>query len=219
MKLDPRAKLCLYLTGIAAALVTNAPVSLLVFFVVALLVVGGVRGLRRWLAALRLLAPMLVLLGLFSAIGGSPTDAFAPVLKLLLLGTISSAFFAAVTVDELGDALTLMRVPPGVAFVLVGGLRYAPAMRESWAALGDARRARGAEPPRGIRALAEHARMLTPAVVRALRTADAMAEAMESRGFGTPGATFMETYRLRTLDWFVIVNSIVALVCYLDWIW
>lgn len=219
MKLDPRAKLCLYLTGIAAALVTNAPVSLLTFFVVALLVVGGVRGLRRWLAALRLLAPMLVLLGLFSAIGGSPTDAFAPVLKLLLLGTISSAFFAAVTVDELGDALTLMRVPPGVAFVLVGGLRYAPAMRESWAALGDARRARGAEPPRGIRALAEHARMLMPAVVRALRTADAMAEAMESRGFGTPGATFMETYRLRTLDWFVIVSSIVALVCYLDWIW
>ncbi len=219
MRLDPRAKLCLYLTGIAAALATNAPVFLLAFLVVALLVVTVVRGVRQWLTALRLLAPMLVLLGLFSAIGGSPTDAFAPVLKLLLLGTISSAFFSSITVDELGDALTLMRVPPGVAFVLVGGLRYAPAMRESWAALGDARRARGTELPRGLRALAEHARMLTPAVVRALRTADAMAEAMESRGFGTPGATFMEAYHLRALDWLIIVCSVAALACYGVWKW
>lgn len=219
MRLDPRAKLWLYCAAIAAALVTNTPASLLGFVLVALAVIGFVHGLRQWLAMLRLLAPMLVMLGLFSAIGSRPTDAVPPVLKLLLLGTISSAFFAAVTVDELGDALTLLRLPPGVAFVLVGGLRYAPAMRESWAALGDARRARGAETPRGIRALAEHARMLTPAVVRALRTADAMAEAMESRGFGTPGATLMDTYRLRMLDWLVIAGSGTALAVYVVWRW
>jgi len=214
---DPRAKLCLYCTGIAVALITNTPPVLLVCFVIALLVVGLVRGLRRWLTMLRLLAPMLVMLALFSAIGSRPTDAAAPVLKLLLLGTISSAFFSAITVDELGDALTLMHVPPSVAFVLVGGMRYAPAMRESWAALGDARRARGADTPRGIRAPAEHARMLTPAVVRALRTADAMAEAMESRGFGASGATRMETYRLRAPDWLVITGSVVAFALYVVW--
>ncbi|MGI8691231.1 MAG: energy-coupling factor transporter transmembrane component T family protein [Thermomicrobiales bacterium] len=219
MRLDPRAKLWLYCAAIAAALVTNAPVFLLGFILCALAVIVLVGGVRQWLAMLRLLAPMLVMLGLFSAIGSSPADAIAPVLKLLLLGTISSAFFAAVTVDELGDALALLRLPPGVAFVLVGGLRYAPAMRESWAALGDARRARGAETPRGIRALAEYARMLTPAVVRALRTADAMAEAMESRGFGTPSATLMDTYRLRVLDWFVIAGGIAALAFYVTRIW
>ena len=215
MRLDPRAKLCLYCGCIAAALITNAPPFLLAFALVALIVTARVRGMRRWLAMLRLLAPMLVMLGLFSAIGSSPTDAVAPVLKFLLLGTISSAFFASLTVDELADALTLMRVPPGVAFVLVGGLRYAPAMRESWAALGDTRRARGAERPRGLRALSEHARMLTPAVVRALRTADAMAEAMESRGFGTAGATLMDPYRLRTRDWLVIACTAVALALYI----
>ncbi|MDQ6832150.1 MAG: energy-coupling factor transporter transmembrane protein EcfT, partial [Chloroflexota bacterium] len=62
-------------------------------------------------------------------------------------------------------------------------------------------------------------RMLTPAVVRALRTADAMAEAMESRGFGTPGATLMEAYCMRALDWLVIAGSIAALACYVVWIW
>jgi energy-coupling factor transporter transmembrane protein EcfT len=218
MRLDPRAKLCPYCGGIAAALITNAPTFLLAFVLIALIVVALVRGLRRWLVMLRLLAPMLVMLGLFSAIGSNPTDAVAPVLKFLLLGTISSAFFASLTVDELADALTLLRVPPGVAFVLVGGLRYAPAMRESWAALGDARRARGAERPRGLRALAEHARMLTPAIVRALRTADAMAEAMESRGFGAAGATLMERYRLGARDWLMISFAAAALALYIAWI-
>ncbi|MCA1666425.1 MAG: energy-coupling factor transporter transmembrane protein EcfT [Thermomicrobia bacterium] len=217
MRRDPRAKLCLYCAAIVAALLTNAPRFLLGFVIVALVIVAVGRGLRRWLTMLSLLAPMLVMIGLFSAIGSRAGDAVAPVLKLLALGTISSAFFTSVTVDELGDALTLMRVPPGIAFILVGGLRYAPAMRESWAALGDARRARGAERPRGVRILAEQARMLTPAVVRALRTADAMAEAMESRGFGTPGATFMETYRLRGPDWLMIASSIAALALFIAW--
>ncbi len=71
------------------------------------------------------------------------------------LGTLSAAYFGATTVDELGDTLTLLRLPPGVAFVLTGGLRYAPALAASWAGLLDAR-------------------LLLPAVVRALRTADAM---------------------------------------------
>lgn len=215
--MDPRTKLCLYCVGIVVALATTAPTFLLVFVLIALLVVACVHGLRPWLTMLRLLAPMLVMLGVFSAIGGVPADAAAPVLKLLLLGTISSAFFASITVDELGDALTLLHMPPGVAFVLVGGLRYAPAMRESWVALNDARRARGAETPRGVRALAEHTRMLTPAVVRALRTADAMAEAMESRGFGTSGATLMESYHVRLPDWLIIAGSITALAIYLVW--
>ncbi len=218
MKIDPRAKLCLYCEGIAAALITTAPASLFAFVLVALIVVALVHGLRRWLVMLRLLAPMLVMLGLFSAIGSNPKDAVAPVLKFLLLGTISSAFFASLTVDELADALTLLRVPPGVAFVLVGGLRYAPAMRESWAALGDARRARGAERPRGLSALAEQARMLTPAVVRALRTADAMAEAMESRGFGAAGATMMERYHLGARDWLIIAVATAALALSIAWI-
>ena len=218
MRLDPRTKLCLYVVGIAAALIANRLTVLLIFVVAALVIIGFMRGFRRWLQMLRLLAPMLVMLGLFSAIGGRPIDAAAPVVKLLLLGTISTAFFVSVTVDELGDALTLMHVPPGVAFVLIGGLRYAPAMRESWVALADARRARGAETPRGIRALTEYARMLTPAVVRALRTADAMAEAMESRGFGAAGATLMDTYRLQMLDWFIIACSIVILALSIVWI-
>lgn len=217
MSIDPRAKLCLYCAAITAALITNGPALLLAFLIIALATVGLVRGMRRWLTMLRLLTPMLALLALFALIGGTPDEAAAPVLKLLLLGTVSTAFFAAITVDELGDTLTLLHVPPGVGFVLVGGLRYAPAMRESWAGLWDARRARGAETLRGIRLLAEYARLLAPAVVRALRTADAMAEAMESRGFGASDATLADTYHLRAGDWLVMGAAATVLAVYIVW--
>jgi energy-coupling factor transporter transmembrane protein EcfT len=54
--------------------------------------------------------------------------------------------------------------------------------------------------------------------VRALRTADAMAEAMESRGFGTSGATLMETYRLGVRDWLVIAFCAATVALYIAWI-
>lgn len=215
--LDPRARLVLYGAATVAAIATLRPVMLLGIFAVALAMIVLLRGVRRWLGMLRLLLPMLALLALLSLIGGVPGDAVLPVLKLLTLGTLSTAYFGATTVDELGDTFALLRLPPGVAFVLTGGLRYAPALAASWASLMDAQRARGARIPTGPRALPEYARLLLPAVVRALRTADAMAEAMESRGFGTHRPTLLATYRLRAWDWLVIVFSAAGPVAALVW--
>ena len=217
-RLDPRTRLFLYGAATLAALVTNAPAPLAALLAVVLVPVGVLRAVRRWLGVLRLLAPLLILLGLSSALGGTPRDAIAPVLKLLLLGTLAVALFAAITTDELADALTLLRLPPGVGFVLVGGLRYAPAVAEGWAALVDARRVRGAVIPRGLRGLPGYARLLVPAIVRALRTADELAEAMESRGFGAPGATLIADYRLRAGDWLLMALSTATLAAYVIWL-
>lgn len=219
MTLDPRTRLFLYCAAVLATLLTRAPAPLLGFLLVALAALIALRGLGRWLMMLRLLAPMLGLLGLFSALAGSPRDAVAPVAKLLLLGTLSAAFFARTTVDELGDALALLRLPPSVGFVLVGGLRYAPAVADSWADLVDALRARGVAIAPGPRGLPGYGRLLVPAVVRALRTADDLAEAMESRGFGAPGATLMVAYRLRARDWLLLALAAGALVLYVARIW
>lgn len=215
MRLDPRTRLCLYGMATVATVVSFAPVALLGLFAAALAAIGITQSVRRWLGVLRLLVPMLIILTLFSTIGGSPGDAITPVLKLLTLGTLSAAYFGATTVDELGDTLTLLYLPVGISFMLTGGLRYAPALAASWAGLLDARRARGSRIPNGPRALPAYTRLLVPAVVRALRTADEMAEAMESRGFGAKNPTMIATYRMRALDWLVIAVSTTMLVVYL----
>ncbi len=218
MRLDPRAKLWLYGCGTVAALLTNRPVPMLVLLVAALLAVFAARGARRWVGMLALLTPMLVLLATFSALGGGWRDAATPVLKLLTLGTLAAALFASVDLDELGDMLALLRLPQGLGFVLVGGLRYAPAVRDSWSVLADSQRARGAAIPSGIRGLPAYGRLLAPAVIRVLRTADDMAEAMESRGFGSQGVTMMADYRLRVLDWSVMVLALPGMGGYLAWL-
>lgn len=215
--LDPRTRLALYGAATAAALAAVRPAALLGLCAAALAALVAMRGLRRWLVMLRLLLPMLALLALFSSIGGVPGDAVLPVLKLLTLGTLSAAYFGTTTVDELGDTLVLLRLPPGVAFMLTGGLRYAPTLAASWAGLRDARQARGAPLPRGPRAVPEYARLVVPAIVRALRTADALAEAMESRGFGARQPTLLVPYRLRARDWLALAVGMAGLAATLVW--
>jgi len=214
-RLDPRTKLFLSIAAIVVTLATRATLPLCGLLAGALLLIIALRALPRWATMLRLLAPMLILLTAIAAVGNITVDAVAPALKLLALGTISTALFVAVPADELADAFTLLHLPPAFSFILIGGLRYAPALTEQWAVLVDARRARGARIPRGIRALRAYASLIVPAVVRALRTADAMAEAMESRGFGAKNVTLMASYRLRAGDWLLMLLAGIAVFFYL----
>jgi len=210
MILDPRTKLCLYILAITTTLAARAALPLCGLLAAGLVIVVAYRSLRRWVGTVRLLMPMLVLLTVFSAVGGTIGQAVAPVLKLLALGTLSTALFAAVSVDELADAFALLRLPASLSFMLLGGLRYAPMMAERWADLIDAYRARGTDIPRGIRALPVYASLLVPAIVRALRTADQTAEAMEARGFGTSNMTLMASYRLRVWDWALMTLGVAS---------
>lgn len=215
MMLDPRTKLCLYSIAVMTTLATQAVLPLCVLLVGGLIVIVAHRALRRWAGSVRLLTPMLVILTAVSAIGGAVGEAIGPALKLLVLGTLSSALIASVPADELADTFTLLRFPASVGFVLLGGLRYAPVMAARWADLIDARRARGANIPRGIGVVPLYASLLVPAIVRALRTADETAEAMEARGFGAHDATPMTTYRLRKRDWLLMSLGIAFGLLYL----
>jgi len=205
MSIDPRTKLCLYLIAAASTLAARTVLPLCGLIAAGLVVVIAHQSLRRWAGTVRLLMPMLILLTVFSALGGTIEEAIAPVLKLLALGTLSTALFVAVSTDELADTFTLLRLPASVSFVLLGGLRYAPLMAAQWSDLLDARRARGTDIPRGIGAVPVYASLLVPAFVRALRTADETAEAMEARGFGAHHMTLTVLYRLRVWDWVLMI--------------
>jgi energy-coupling factor transport system permease protein len=63
--------------------------------------------------------------------------------------------------------------------------RLVPALERDAAGLVVALRGRGVE-PRGLRG---HARLLSPLLAGSLERSLSLAEAMEARGFGRPGAT------------------------------
>jgi energy-coupling factor transport system permease protein len=49
-------------------------------------------------------------------------------------------------------------------------------------------------------------------LIQAFQMAEALAEAMEARGFGRPGRTFLKDYRMRTRDWLAISFGLLALI-------
>ncbi|WP_328397237.1 energy-coupling factor transporter transmembrane component T family protein [Nocardia sp. NBC_00416] len=177
-------KLVLLLVTITAATVfVRTPPQLLVLAVVA----AGLFALARipWRTALAQLRPvvwMLAIIGVVQVFTTSPARAVV-VCGLLLLSVALAALVTLTTrVTEMLDAVTralgpLRRVgvdPDRIGLLLALAIRCVPVLAEIVREVADARRARGLQ--WSVTAL------VTPVLVRSLRTADAMGDALAARG-------------------------------------
>jgi energy-coupling factor transport system permease protein len=76
----------------------------------------------------------------------------------------------------------------------------------------DAQRARGIPLEPGWAAIRHYPAFLAPVLIQAFQLAEELAEAMECRGFGLPGRTFLKEFRMGARDWAVLGIGLVALV-------
>jgi energy-coupling factor transport system permease protein len=106
-------------------------------------------------------------------------------LRLVALGLLGSAVAVSTPPDRLFAGLVALRVPHGLAFLAVAGLRFVPVVMSEWWIVRQARARRGR--PVWQRApwsaLAEEMALLSPVAARAVRRARTLAETMDSRGF------------------------------------
>ena len=63
----------------------------------------------------------------------------------------------------------------------------------------------------GWSALRHYPAFFLPLLLQSFQLAEELAEAMEARGFGRPGRTFLSEYRLGPADWVVLAASGAAL--------
>ena len=141
-------------------------------------------------------------LGFAHVTDGSLLLALATVLRLLAIGLPAVALFARVDPTDLGDGLAqVLRLPARFVLGALAALRMTTLLGEDWQRLGMARRARGIADSGRIR---RGASMAFALLVIALRRATALAVAMESRGFGAPGArTWAREARFGVQEWAV----------------
>ncbi|MET9213921.1 MULTISPECIES: energy-coupling factor transporter transmembrane component T family protein [unclassified Nocardia] len=138
-----------------------------------------------WRVALAQIRPVLwmtLIIGVFQLLTTSPTRAI--VVCAVLLASVALAALVTVTtrVTDLLDALTralgpLRRVgvdPERVGLLLALAIRCVPLLAQIVHDVAEARRARGVS--------WSATALVTPVLVRALRTADAMGEALAARG-------------------------------------
>jgi energy-coupling factor transport system permease protein len=99
----------------------------------------------------------------------------------------ASVLFLSITrVEEFTEALRLLGMPYRMSFVIAMAFRLVPLFLSSALSVVAAQRARGLEFSRGnvFARLARYMPVVVPVFMGALRRADAMAMALETRGFG-----------------------------------
>lgn len=106
-------------------------------------------------------------------------------LRLLSVSLAGLALALTTSTDRMFAALLRLRVPFGLAFLVVTALRFVPEVGREWTVVRSARARRGR--PAWRRApwewLALEVSLLRPLVARSLRRAHALAESLDARGF------------------------------------
>jgi energy-coupling factor transporter ATP-binding protein EcfA2/energy-coupling factor transporter transmembrane protein EcfT len=220
--LDPRSRLFLLFLAGTLALTLDRPASLALLATLCtlpllLLPIGWRWRLRAALAAAALLWSTALSQGLFYAdlprvplLRAGPLTLWregvahgaVQALRLLAVTFAGVALAASTPLDRLLLALLALRVPPGLAFLAVTGLRFVPDVGREALVVRRARARRGRPAwSRGpLDWLALEISLLRPVVARALRRARTLGESLDVRGF-EPGAPRRVRRPLRMRPW------------------
>jgi energy-coupling factor transport system permease protein len=204
---DPRTKLLLTLAYGTLIALTRKPEWLWaewLLLVVAIAVMGQWKAYLRWLV---MLVPMALFFGGVTWWSTDRATGQAAALGLITITTAFFVFFASTEPEDLGNSLVHAGLPFPVAFVMTAAMQFAPVIGRKARAIIEAQQARGIALKPGWRALRNYPALLTPLLIQSFQMADALAEAMEARGFGRSGRTFRKIYRMRVRDWLAIAGG------------
>ncbi|MHB8628911.1 MAG: energy-coupling factor transporter transmembrane component T family protein [Aggregatilineales bacterium] len=211
-KLDPRTRLCLTLAYAVLIVTSDQPGWLLAELCSLLAVVWALGEGRSYLRWLRLAAAMTAAWFIISLWAFDFLTAVTASLRLVALTSVFFVFFRTTTPEDLGNALVKAGLPYPMAFVLNAGLQFVPVISRKAQHVVDAQRSRGIPLEPGLAALRHYPALMVPLLIQAFVLADELAEAMEARGFGRPGRTFMHEYRLSAVDWLALVGAVAGLI-------
>jgi energy-coupling factor transport system permease protein len=217
LSFDPRAKLALAVGYAVALIVTTRLESLLIELVLGALLTVPLGLLRPWLRMLRLALVMTAVVFAVSFLSFGLQAALITSLRLLAIVTGFFLFSQTTAPEDLANVLVKMKMPYAFAFILTTGMQFVPVIQRRLMEVRDAQRARGIRLESDLVSLPNYPALLVPLLVSSFQLADQLAEAMESRGFGSPHRTFAVHYRLRWPDYGLLLLSVAGLIAAVYW--
>jgi energy-coupling factor transport system permease protein len=215
--LDPRTKLFLGAAAVALVLFTQRPAVHCVESGLLLVGLWAMGMIGPWVRALRLTAPMVVLVFVISLISFDFQTSLVLSLRLFNLLTASFLFFRTMTPEEVGAGLRKMGMPYGFSFILSTSMRYVPLIGRRIRLIVEAQTSRGIDLRPRIRNAANFMALLMPLLVQSFLLAEELAMAMEARGFGLKGRTFRKTYRIKLEEYALMLVCLVFLALFFWW--
>ena len=205
---DPRTHLALSLIYGLVVIFSRDSIWLTGEWGVLLAIIGLTGQLRPYGHWLMMLLPMALFFGGVTWWSVDFPAGLQAALSLLTLTSTFFVFFALTAPEDLGNALVKMGLPYSVSFVMSASLQFVPVITRKARNIMDALRARGIDLRPGWQTLRHYPAFLASLLIQAFQMAEALAEAMECRGFGRGGRRHLDDYRMHARDWLAIALSI-----------
>ena len=214
-KLDPRVKLLVSVEFFVLSLLVSTIAAEILLLLGILLVAAVAKSLRR-------IGRTIAFSGFFAIfifavnflLGLGLLDAMLYSIRFLAIISSTSIFFVTTSPDELEQIMKWMRVPRDIVFAFVTAVRFIPVVMLDAFQIMDAQKSRGLEFEKGnpLRRVRNMVPILIPLVVNSVIRSGELAEAMESRAYGsTPKPTSLYGMRLRWYDVAVTVLSLTVI--------
>jgi len=214
-RLDPRVKLMLSTALLIATLLylEVTVVTIIILVEASLAAVSGAA--RRWAKTVYGAAPLIAMVFLMNYLVRAFSlraiydpvilyESFAASYRLIAFLASFSIFFLTTTPEELGMAMTKLRLPYMYSFAFISAIRFTPILAEELQTIVDAQRSRGLELDKGgpITRIKKYIPILVPLIVNVLRRSYELAEAMEVKCFGASRRrTYLRELRMRPADY------------------
>lgn len=217
-RLDPRAKLLLaFIYTILALLYTEIIPLLFIFLTLFPIIVFG-KLLNEWIRSIRgisfLFIIILILNTLFIQNNGF-SYGIAMVIRITIMISSFSIFFLTVDPNDLALSLITMKVPYEFAFSFSLAFRFVPTIANEAQNIMDAQMSRGYElEKKGIISQVKNLfPLLVPLIICSIRRAFNVAEALESRAFGSSKSrTFYYSIHYSKRDWIITIYLVSLIV-------
>ncbi len=213
--LDPRAKLLFALIYSICALLFTEVMPLLIILLSLLPIILAGKLTKEWLKSMRGMAFLFLMIIVLNTFFLSLSYAIAMILRMTIMITSFSIFFLTVHPNDLALSLISMKIPYEIAFSFSLAFRFVPTIAIEAQNIIDAQQSRGHEMQQKglINQVKNLFPLLIPLIVCSIRRAFNVAEALESRAFGSEKErTYYYTIKYKLKDWVFTIYLILFLI-------
>jgi energy-coupling factor transport system permease protein len=213
-RLDPRVKLLFSISySIMGLMFTEiVPLFLILITLIPIIFIGKLT--KEWVRTLQGLSFLVILIIVLNTFFLSLSYAVAMILRIVVMVTAFSIFFLTVHPNDLALSLISMKVPYPYAFSLSLAFRFVPTIAIEAQNIMDAQQSRGYEMKQSglINQIKNLFPLLIPLIICSIKRAFNVAEALESRAFGSNNErTYYYTIKFKSKDWLFAVYIIILL--------
>ena len=211
-RLDPRSKLFLSVIYSTSALLYNDIIPLLIIFLSLIPIILFGKLAKQWFKSIRGLSFLYLIILIFNTFFISFSMALAMIFRITIMISAFSIFFLTVHPNDLALSLIAMKVPYEFAFSFSLAFRFVPTISRETQNIMDAQQSRGYEMEKKglINQIKNLFPLLIPLIVCSIKRAFNVAEALESRAFGSQKErTFYYKIYFTTKDWILTIYLLI----------